>query len=80
MLTLKCKSYTTEELNMLYDVLNEGIVMVQSINCNDDCQNCIYKHVCIDLQSASLYTADTIEARQLPMRLLADGELFAVSG
>ena len=55
MLTVKCKAYTTEELNMLYDVLNEGIVMVQSMNCNQDC-------------------ADTIEARQVKMRILADGE------
>lgn len=64
MLTVKCKAYDVEELNMLLDVLNEGIAMVQSINCTDDCQNCDYKHLCIDLQSAALYTADTIENRQ----------------
>ena len=74
MLTVKCKGYTAEELNMLYDVLNEGIVMVQSMNCNHDCQNCEYKHLCIDLQSAALFTADVIEARQVKMRILADGE------
>ena len=74
MLTLKCKSYTTEELNMLYDVLNEGIVMVLSMNCNNDCQNCEYKHICIDLQSAALFTADIIEARHMKTRILADGE------
>lgn len=74
MLTVKCKAYTKEELNMLYDVLNEGIVMLQSMNCNHDCKNCTYKHICIDLQSAAVFTADTIEARQLKMRILADGE------
>ena len=74
MLTVKCKAYTTEEVNMLHDVLNEGIVMVQSINCNRDCQNCAYKHLCIDLQSAALFTADTTEARQVKMCILADGE------
>lgn len=74
MLTVKCKSYDAEELNMLYDVLNGGIVMVQTINCNHDCQNCAYKHLCIDLQSAALFTADVIEARLAKMRILADGE------
>lgn len=74
MLTVKCKAYNTEELNMLYDVLNEGIVMVQSINCNDDCRNCTYNHLCIDLQSSALFTADAIEARRVKMRILAGGK------
>lgn len=62
MLTVKCKTYTTEELNLLYCVLNDGIVKLHSMNCNHDCQNCTCKRLCIDLQSATLFVDDVIKA------------------
>ena len=64
MLTVKCRTYTNEELDTLYDVLEWSVELIQSISCKRDCQNCDYKHLCIDLQSALLYTGDVIKSRE----------------
>lgn len=58
MITLKCRSYTKKELDMLEDVLNNGLAMLQSVDCDGKCPLCEYRHVCIDIQSAIIYAQD----------------------
>lgn len=60
MITLKIRSYTKEQLQMLYDVFGEGVAMITSINCAGDCRNCEYKHPCHDLDEAQEFLAKKI--------------------
>ena len=63
MITLKVKAYTNEELAMLYDVLGEGVAMINSLNCVGDCRTCAYKHPCRDLEEAQEWLATVIQSR-----------------
>ena len=64
MITLKIRAYTKEQLQMLYDVLGEGVAMITSINCTGDCRNCVYKHPCNDLYEAQEILAKELQSRQ----------------
>lgn len=64
MITLKVKAYTKQELQMLYDVLGEGVAMITSINCHGDCRNCVHKRPCRDLEEAQEWLGTVIESRQ----------------
>ena len=64
MITLKVKAYTEDELQMMYDVLGEGVAMITSINCHGDCRNCEYKHPCRDLEEAQEWLGAIIQSRQ----------------
>lgn len=64
MITLKVKAYTLEELQMMYDVLGEGVAMIRSINCHGDCRICEYKHPCRDLEEAQEWLGTIIQDRQ----------------
>lgn len=64
MITLKLKPYTETEMQMLYDVLGEGVAMVRSINCHGDCRSCEYKRPCRDLEEAQEWLGEVIKSRQ----------------
>lgn len=64
MITLKVKPYTKEELQMLYDVLGEGVAMITSIDCHGNCKTCKYKHPCHDIEEAQEWLATVIESRR----------------
>lgn len=64
MITLKVKPYTKKELEMLYDVLGEGVAMITSINCHGNCRECEYKHPCRDIEEAQEWLGTVIEGRR----------------
>ena len=64
MITLKIRAYTKEQLQILYDVFDEGVAMITSINCTGDCRNCVYKHPCHDLDEAQEFLAKELQSRQ----------------
>ena len=64
MITLKVKPYTQEELQMLYDVLGEGVAMITSIKCHGDCRNCEFKRPCRDLEEAQEWLGTVIESKR----------------
>lgn len=60
MITLKIKAYNKHEVEMMLDVISEGLAMVMSINCTHDCISCEYKHICRDLDEAEEYVGATL--------------------
>lgn len=64
MITLKVKAYTLEELQMMCDVLGEGVAMITSVNCDGDCRNCKYKRPCRDLEEAQEWLGTVIKNRK----------------
>ena len=62
MITLKIRSYTKEQLQMLFDVFGEGVAMITSIECAGDCRHCKHRHPCHDLEEAQEYIAKALKA------------------
>lgn len=62
MITLKIRGYTKEQLQMLYDVFGEGVAMITSIDCNNECRTCKYKRPCQDLEEAQEFIAQHLQA------------------
>lgn len=61
MITLKLAVYTEKECKALATLLFNNRRAVQhdwSVKCNNDCTNCDYRHLCIDLAQAEMYAKD----------------------
>lgn len=64
MITLKLRSYSAHEIDILDDMLTQLIKQLKQGFCHSSCKDCNFRHLCIDLQSAQLYSSDTLNNRQ----------------
>ena len=51
MLILKSSRYCKEEFKELRKILELGQYQLISSKCSNDCESCLYRHLCIDLCS-----------------------------
>lgn len=70
MITLKFRAYSIDELDALFDVLENGMLMVQNEageNCHT-CKTCPYRRICNDIEYAMRYVASEIDNRTATRR------------
>lgn len=64
MITLKLRTYSAHEIDILDDMLCGLIHEIKQGFCHNSCKDCNFRHLCVDLQSAQLYSSDTLTNRQ----------------
>ena len=64
MITLKLRAYSAHEIDILDDMLTQLIRQLKQGFCHSNCKDCNFRHLCIDLQPAQLYSSDTLTNRQ----------------
>lgn len=64
MITLKLRSYSTDEIALIDDMLADLIHEIKKDFCPCDCKVCKFHHLCLDLHHAQVYTSKTLTNRQ----------------
>ena len=64
MITLKLRAYSLDEIDTLADLLEQLVEKIEHEACHHNCKSCDLRHLCIDLQSAQLYSSDMLVSRQ----------------